>query len=338
MARGLCSKCYQKEIEEKHKRHARGLRIAAKKLTREYLIDEYFNKNKSLADIAKECGCSRAYVFKKTREYRMSLRTQSSAREIAIKKEKIVVQRVDEEGVTHSIIHQKIDLNKQFFAKWSCEMAYVLGVIFTDGCLHIDAKGRPHLSIGQKEPELLEKVLALMGCTAQLRYTKRREYGDTVAGAIYYFNFLCTAIYSDLLRLGLKPSKSLDIVFPDVPSEYVRHFIRGCWDGDGSVYIRKKGGGNPLITGYYSGSIRFVESLLAELDNIGLPKRTVYVKKGKQPCYYFKYHGTQCTKLYHFLYDGVPPTQYLERKHAIFKKHAEQQCPDINKYKQPALF
>jgi hypothetical protein len=60
---------------------------------------------------------------------------------------------------------------------WSSEMAYVLGVIYTDGNLFIasqnDIRYRKtyavkRLSISQKEPELLEKVLKLMKCNSKL--------------------------------------------------------------------------------------------------------------------------------------------------------------------------
>lgn len=34
---------------------------------------------------------------------------------------------------------------------------------------------------------------------------------------------------NDLERLGLHPNKSFDIKFPDVPNEYVSHFIRGIF-------------------------------------------------------------------------------------------------------------
>ena len=37
IARGFCANCYQKDIEKRHKDHPRGLRIAAKKLTKQYI-------------------------------------------------------------------------------------------------------------------------------------------------------------------------------------------------------------------------------------------------------------------------------------------------------------
>jgi len=290
IARGLCVCCYRRDIENRHKDSLRNRGIAAKKLTKKYLIEHYCKQNKSLSDIAIECSCSRQYVYKKMLEYNIPLRSKRSARRMALKQKKIIVGRTDDAGQSHSVIYQKINYNEKFFTFWSPEMAYVLGVIYTDGCLNLrkntwksTIRRVPHLSIAQKEPELLRKMLALMNCNAKL------------------------------------------------------HFIRGCWDGDGSVYSEKRRKGY-LIASYYSGSLKFIEGLLDEFERVGLSKRKIYEKKGKSSSYYFKYTGSNCIKLYHYLYDGVPPNQYLERKHALFKRFCDQQKGKKDKYTQISLF
>jgi hypothetical protein len=65
--------------------------------------------------------------------------------------------------------------------------------------------------------------------------------------------------------------------------------------------------------------------MLSELEKAGLPKRTIYTLQRKHPTYYFKFHGHDCIKMYNYFYNDVPPTQYLERKHSLFKKYADQQ-------------
>jgi len=64
IARGLCKSCYDKDIEKRHKDNERIQNYggSSKILTTEYLIENYINKNKSLADIAKETNCSRLLV------------------------------------------------------------------------------------------------------------------------------------------------------------------------------------------------------------------------------------------------------------------------------------
>lgn len=49
---------------------------------------------------------------------------------------------------------------------------------------------------------------------------------------------------TDLIRLGCVPNKSLILKFPSENifsnPELIRHFIRGYFDGDGSVFISRE--------------------------------------------------------------------------------------------------
>lgn len=241
-------------------------------------------------------------------------------------------------------MHQRIHLNTGFFSTWSREMGYVLGVLYTDGCLHEArfssrkcVRKVPMLSVAQREPELLNKVLALMECDATLHYRPRKEYGHATSGAVYSFQFQCAEMLPDLLRLGLKPRKSLDIEFPVVPHKFMPHFIRGCWDGDGSVYFERKQT-KQIRASFVSGSRRFIDGMVAALQKAGLPPRTIYVRPGKTLSYYFRFERQHCMKLFHFLYDGVPPTQYLERKYLLFRKYSMQYEKEQPQILQETLF
>jgi intein/homing endonuclease len=50
--------------------------------------------------------------------------------------------------------------------------------------------------------------------------------------------------------MGMVPNKSLVLKFPDIPKEMYRHFIRGYFDGDGSLclHINKRGKFQPLLS------------------------------------------------------------------------------------------
>lgn len=213
-------------------------------------------------------------------------------------------------------------------------MAWVLGVIFTDGCIGLrmnrtkdPTKSTPFLSIAQKEPEILIKILNHMNCNAKIFKRKNQQ--------LYYFNIDCPKFYYHLQKYGLHPQKSLDINFPIMPQEYVHHFIRGCWDGDGSVYTQKDR--DTLFASYVSGSLSFIDGLLNELEKAGLPKRKVHIKNGKSPSYYFRFSGNQCIKLFHYLYDDVPPTQYLQRKYDKFKLYVDSKELKIKIAKQQTV-
>jgi len=134
VARGLCLNCYQQETEKRgrgNQRIAKGL--ALRRLNYEYLYQEYVNKKRSLSDIAKDCDCSRQYVYKRMVEFNIPLRTQKDARELAYDRQKLSYTKKDETGRERLVSPSSIQINDNFFSSWSNEMAYVLGVIFTDG-------------------------------------------------------------------------------------------------------------------------------------------------------------------------------------------------------------
>lgn len=327
LGRGLCELCYQKVIENEHRpgnRKKRKRGFVGNQLTRDFLITEYVKGKQSLSDVAVITSCSRQYVYKKMKEYGIPLRTKKKSRDLALESGKLQFKRIDDEQIgSRTVILQKNKINKKYFKNWTNGMAYVLGVIYTDGSLRPgfirDPQSRDTLRIGrltvsQKEPELLEKILKLMNCNAKLLLSKQREYEKTIAGQVYYFHINSDEIYNDLVHLGLSPKKSMTIQFPTMPGPILRHFIRGCWDGDGSVYLDS--GSGTVRASFVSGSYDFILGMLRELNAVGFSTRKIYRTRKS---FYFRFTGKECVSLYHFLYDGVSEDMYLSRKHCVFE-------------------
>jgi hypothetical protein len=339
VSRGLCSYCYEtgrnRRLSEGRKRHKHG--VISEKLTYRYLVEEYLNKKKSLEDIAKECGCTRQFIYKKLLEFNMPARTKTHARQLVYEKQKMSYPISDENGKERMIVQRAQNFNQSFFKSWSKEMAYVLGVIYTDGNLfHDKVRKLYRVSLTQKEPEILNKVLNLMDCDARLLFKKQRG----IAGSVYRFDLQGKELFNDLVSLGASERKSKTIEFPNVPSECVRHFIRGCWDGDGSVYLE---GDWKIRASYISGSLKFIENVVEELYKAGLSKAKAPADKatasemllkypdGRYPlkihkdnrveAYYIKVDSKEnLTKLFEFFYDGVDESMYLKRKFDTFAK------------------
>jgi len=294
------------------------------KLTSEYLKEEYFHKGRSLEDIAAEHKCSRTAIMKIMGKYGLDRRTQSTARIEAIKKGKF-------ENLSYE------DIDEKFFGKWSPEMAWALGLLFTDG--HIRGNMIQFTSI---DKNLLEKIRTLF---QSLRPIYKRTQSYDKSKHIYAFAFSHPKTGEDLKKLGLHEKKSLDMVFPVIPEEYMRHFIRGCWDGDGSIFFEE----HKLVASYISGSKIFIERLVEELYKIGIYKKTPPYEKGRKKillpiehkiwskypnrrfpltlhmknknAYYIKIQTREnVEKLFHFFYDGVDESIYLSRKYEVFVK------------------
>ena len=307
-------------------------------LTKGKLQELYCNQNKSLGDIGKEFGCSRQYIMKLMQKCGIERKTQSIASIEAIKKGKF-------DNLSYG------DINEKFFGKWSPEMAWALGLLFTDG--HISGNMVQFTSV---DIDLLEKVKPLFQSSRPIQ--KRTQSYDK-SKHIYAFAFSHPKIAEDLRKLGLHERKSLTMKFPDILEEYIRHFIRGCWDGDGSIFFDK----NRLVASYISGSKKFIERLVQELYKIGISKSGVSYrieKSGKRNillpteemlsnhpdgrfpitihmkninAYYIKIQTIKnVEKLFHYFYDGVGESIYLTRKYKKFVEGLQGNQKDTEDY------
>ncbi|MFQ5405560.1 MAG: LAGLIDADG family homing endonuclease [Candidatus Micrarchaeia archaeon] len=62
----------------------------------------------------------------------------------------------------------------------------------------------------------------------------------------------------DLIQLGCLTRKSNRFSFPTVPSSFLKHFVRGYFDGDGSIMINKP---NTLKIRFVSSNEGFISAL-----------------------------------------------------------------------------
>jgi hypothetical protein len=130
-------------------------------------------------------------------------------------------------------------------------------------------------------------------------------------------------IYRDLVNIGLKPHKSLDVHFPKVPKVYLSHFIRGCWDGDGSVGFYE----GRYSARFFCGSLSFIGGLAGQISRAGLPQRRIqirYTRRGN-PFYTIKFGQKDTARLYEFLYKDTDSSYYLERKFKLFRSAYDKQ-------------
>lgn len=276
---------------------AKGLRSALKK---EDLRRLYREQKMSLEDIARLYGVSRVAVWKYCRDMRLTRRNRSEARLEAQKRGKVP--------------QNYFEINERFFSAWSPEMAYVLGLLITDGCISKVKNGSYRIRLCLNDKELLEKVAKTMGSSQPITPSKYQA-------GLYLFLFGRKRIAQDLITLGVVPRKSLVLKFPDVPKVYLREFIRGIFDGDGSVYFDTRSKNCPVRSKFCSGSKDFIHGLEVSLQSLGMPKRNIYEQKTKNgTCYMFRYGHEDSKKLFAALYIGARNELFLERKYSLFRK------------------
>ena len=203
-------------------------------------------------------------------------------------------------------------------------MAWALGLLFTDGHLRPRVGyTAPRIYFTQKTPELVYKLRALLGSDTTIHYRARQQYNGKTAGAVFQIAIANARLGARLMELGITPRKSLTIQFPEVPADFTRHFIRGCWDGDGSILPRANG--RYLTAKFGCGSLRFVEGMLDTLSRDGFAKRRIYRLRcyGREMDYYYFVYSkpSHLDHLFRYLYQGVGEHMYLGRKHDAFSMY-----------------
>ena len=114
---------------------------------------------------------------------------------------------------------------------WSSNLAYAVGLIATDGCLSKDGR---HVDFTSKDKCL---VLVFKDCLSlgNIKIGKKKA-GNNNQKDYFRIQFGSVLFYNWLLGLGLTPAKSKILGSLKIPDKYFFDFLRGCFDGDGSIY------------------------------------------------------------------------------------------------------
>lgn len=229
--------------------------------------------------------------------------------------------------------HNRYKFKTDFFEKWSPKMAYVLGFLYADGDIEDVRKSSrtQYTTFSSNDKEILESIKVAIGSEHNINYRASRKMVNPngkiyESSESYRLRIGSKKMFNDLLRLGLTPRKSLTIKFPgNIPDNCFSHFIRGYFDGDGCVTIKKGRGkyGQPILKGvaiiFTSGSRLFLEGLrdsACKFASFG--KRSVYYGTY---AYSLKYDTFESLKWFKLFYKGNLSKLFLERKFNVFKKY-----------------
>lgn len=131
-------------------------------------------------------------------------------------------------------------LNEKYFDHINTpNKAYILGLLFADGHNEFK-KGTVSITLKEDDKDILEMVKKELNSDHELEYIpshkqtiKGKEY--TVAGQyrlVMFSSYMCES----LMCCGMIPNKSNRLKFPMyLPEELYSHFVRGYFDGDGSM-------------------------------------------------------------------------------------------------------
>lgn len=109
--------------------------------------------------------------------------------------------------------------------------SYIFGLIMSDGSLVFDNHSkRERIVISSNDYDILNKIKDY--CEIKRNIYKNRGKG-------YVLIYINQDAIDFLKQYGLEYRKSTTIPLPKLPKEYMAHFIRGFFDGDGSIVTNK---------------------------------------------------------------------------------------------------
>lgn len=194
------------------------------------------------------------------------------------------------------------------------EKAYWLGLMFADGYIvnHENRYGEDSFGLTLAEDSLdsIEKFKKSLHATNPILYDNSKSIGQPLAKIV----LTSQKTVNDLIDKGCVKQKSLILQPPKkVPEKLLSHFIRGFFDGDGSLMKYN-------YNNYPSYNINFTttyEMAIWLRDIFG--KGDVHKEKRRDFTWYYSIGGNrQVLDICHYMYDEA--TIWMNRKYARYQE------------------
>lgn len=209
-------------------------RSQARELNNKFLTKKYLanlllsSKVLTTKQLSKSIGVDRHTFIKYLRKYNLE------------------IPKADKISAREALFHSHRDL--AFFDKIDTQdKAYILGMLAADG--NVSSRGSS-ICLALKDEDVIIKINEYF--KSNIRKRKNGLFAITVS---------MKAWKNALSTYDIVPNKSTILKFPEtLKDDLIRHFIRGYFDGDGSISLCKSGGRyNPIIS--ITSSQMFIETL-----------------------------------------------------------------------------
>ena len=212
---------------------------------------------------------------------------------------------------------KKYNLNENYFSIINTEEnAYWLGFLYADGYVR-QRKRSPEMRLKLKLSDKCHLEL-FKKCLNSEHIIKDIISNVTVKGRTHTSHCSTFSVYNgkivnDLTKLGCMNNKTFILKIPDIKEDLMNHFLRGYFDGDGTICIDKN---NKNRLNFTSGSLVFLEQI-----------QEIFLKNGIRKLKITRYSSysriswstlLDITNIYNYLYKNS--NIFLERKKKIFNK------------------
>lgn len=191
---------------------------------------------------------------------------------------------------------------------------YMLGLIYADGCISKQQNKLERLTLELKDKEFIENIKPLISPHRKLYITrgKKETHSDT-------YKIICTNVeaLNELKRLGVMSRKSKIIQMPLLTDKQFRHFVRGFFDGDGSIFLNHVNNHTYKHLSFTIASKEFALELQYKLKQLGFSFTLVNDSRETSCAIYVKlYKQKEITKFAEWMYKDSE--WYIQRKYDRF--------------------
>lgn len=227
---------------------------------------------------------------------------------------------------------RKYYLNEdRFFAIDTEEDAYWLGFLYADGYVCYNSDARRYyvgLELKSSDKKHLSKLNKYMESNSEIKYKEHKSPSTDNMCYINYVIYNSKKLSNNLISNGCTTNKTRTIRFPfdKMPRELYRHFIRGYFDGDGSISFIKTGNRKQYVyprTNITCGSVQFLNDINMILRENKIEAGIYKESKGNDV---YKLQHSQNQKIINFLkYIYDDSKVYLDRKYDLYIKIVNEQ-------------
>ncbi len=201
------------------------------------------------------------------------------------------------------------------------EKAYWLGFLYADGCVH---KRKEKYEEGSLSIQLNIKDIELINTFKKdIKSENPITYNSTKRKSGYISNFtritiISDKIFNDLIKLGCVPRKTFQLKnIPNIENNLIRHFIRGYFDGDGSIFKSKTR--NNTYGFCINGQLELLNNIKQILENELNIELQIYKDKRTVNFGFITTKVNNKIKIiYNYLYNNA--SRFLKRKKDIFEE------------------
>lgn len=138
-----------------------------------------------------------------------------------------------------TVFIRKYQDNEKYFEEWSHNMGYILGFIASDGCIYKDRYYRLIISIHEKDIEIINFIRNELSPSRKIYFHSCKQISGHITPKVTLKitnNYLCESLFN----LGLCLNKTWTKKLPEIPKQFRADYLRGYFDGDGSITETKK--------------------------------------------------------------------------------------------------